>query len=216
VRIGADGPADGRRRRTPASSLLDEDYGRDRGRLRSSGRLVPLLISGVAVVVIVVALILVTSSGSGSPAVGVVKHAPTTPTGASVTNHKPKAAPFDAAKVKVAVLNGTSVLGLAGDVAKILTGDGYRKGNVSNAAVQTQGSTVVYYVTGTHTAANKVAARHVASALSLPAGSVQAAPQAVLQSCATGPTGNALGSCSANVIATVGSDKASLASSNAG
>jgi hypothetical protein len=216
VRIGADGPADGPRRRTPVSSLLDEDFARERGGLRRSGRLLPLLISAAAVVVIVVALILITGSGSGSPTVGVVKHTATTPTGASVSNQKHKPAPFDAAKVKVAVLNGTAVAGLAADVAKVLTGDGYRQGNVTNAAVQTESSTVVYYVTGAHTAANKVAAQHIAASLSLLAGSVQPAPQSALQSCATGPTGNALGSCTADAIVSVGSDKASLASSNAG
>jgi hypothetical protein len=57
---------------------------------------------------------------------------------------------------------------------------------------------------------------HVADALSLSSGSVQPASQAALQSCATGPNGNPLGSCTADVIVSVGSDKASLASSNAG
>jgi hypothetical protein len=218
VRLAADEAGGRGRRRRPASrSLIEEDFGGGGGGgRRLSGRLLPLLISAVAVVVIVVALIVITGSGSGTPSTAIVKHSATSPTGASVTNQKHKPAPFDASKVQVAVLNGTAVAGLAGDVAKVLTGDGYKQGNVTNASVQTQATTVVYYVSGSGAAVNLKDARHVASSLSLAASSVRAATQAALQNCATGPTGNALGSCSANVIVSVGTDRANLASSNAG
>jgi hypothetical protein len=216
VQIDTDPDEDAPRRRGPAGrSLLEEDFGGGGRSRRLSGRLLPLLISAVAVVVIVVALIVITGSGSGTPTTAVVQHNNTTATGASLSNHR-KIAPFNAAKVQVAVLNGTAVAGLAADVAKVLSGDGYRQGNVTNASVQTQASTIVYYATGAHGAANRRAAVHVADALSLSSGSVQPASQAALQSCATGPNGNPLGSCTADVIVSVGSDKASLASSNAG
>jgi hypothetical protein len=215
VQLAADAAGEGPRRRRPASrSLIEEDFGRDAAGRRLSGRLLPLLISAVAVVVIVIALVVITGSGSGSPSTAVVQHSTTSQTGASVTNQKHKPAPFAPSTVKVAVLNATAVSGLAGDVAKVLTGDGYKQGNVTNASIQTQTATIVYYVSGARSAVNLKDARHVASSLSLPSGSVQPATQAALQSCATGPNGTALGSCTANVIVSVGTDRASLASIN--
>ena len=72
------------------------------------------------------------------------------------------------------MLNGTAVSGLAGDVGTKLAGQGYKKGNTTNASSQTETNTFVYYVTGKAAKANKVAAQHVATALKLKPSRVRA------------------------------------------
>jgi hypothetical protein len=99
------------------------------------------------------------------------------------------------------------VNGLAADVATVLSGAGYRKGSITNAASQAQPTTTVYFMPGF-----KVDAQHVAKQLKLSSSSVQAATQSAIQACATTP-GQAATSCSGDVIVSVGQDKASLASS---
>lgn len=183
----------------------DESVG---GGGRFSGALLPILIAGLAVVVIVVGLIVISNSGGSTS--GNVNHSNTNAgtTGQTLHNKKPAPTPFSAADFKVAVLNGTAQSGLAGDVGSKLARAGYKKGNITNAASQTEGLTFVYYVSGK---ANKLAAQHVAKALTLPPSRVRKAGKSVLQSCAISATGTSLGSCSAQLIVSVGQDRVSLA-----
>jgi hypothetical protein len=175
---------------------------------RFAGRLLPLLIGGIAAAVIIAGLIVITNTGNGTTG-GQASHNSTTQTGAGLHNQKKTPVPFVPAKETVAVLNGTAQAGLAGDVGNKLSGKGYRKGNITNAANQTQAHTFVYYRAGK---ANRVAAQHVARALSLAPSRVRQAGRSVLDSCAVSPTGASLGNCTANVIVSVGQDRVNLAS----
>ncbi len=174
---------------------------------RLSGRVLPLLIGGIALAVIIAGLIVITNTG-GSSTTGQVVNTNTSQTGAGL--HKKQATPvvFKPSHVKVAVLNGTAQSGLAGDVGTKLAGEGYRKGTITNAASQTEGLTFVYYRPGN---ANKLAAQHVAKALTLPPSRVRPAGQGVLGACAISASGAPLGSCTANVIVSVGQDRVNLA-----
>ncbi|MGH2861957.1 MAG: LytR C-terminal domain-containing protein [Solirubrobacteraceae bacterium] len=175
---------------------------------RFSGAMLPLLIVGIAVVVIVAGLVVITNSGGSTPA-NVHKNASTGTTGQSLHKKQTAPAPFSPSKVTVAVLNGTAQQGLAGDVGKKLADAGFKQGNVTNAASQTDGHTFVYFV---KTKANQTAARHVAKALALPPSRVRHAGARVIQSCTISATGASLGSCGANVIVSVGQDRVNLAS----
>lgn len=209
-------PAAAASRRPPSRYVVPDgtlDAGRGRGR-GVSGRRLPLLIAAIAVVVIVIGLIVVITNKNGGATTGNVVHnsggAGQVAAGAHRGKGHVKAPPFHAGDVTVSVLNGTSVGGLAGDVGKALAGEGYKKGNISNAASQTQKHTFVYYNSGSAAAANKTAAQHVASALQLPAARVRPAGPDVLKSCATSVSGKALGGCGAGVIVAVGTDRADL------
>lgn len=193
---------------SPTLPPFDDEPG---GGGRLAGRVLPLLIGIVAIAVIIAGLIVITNAGNS--ATGNVNHNSASQTGQSLHKKHNTPIPFSAAKVTVAVLNGTAQSGLAGDVGTKLATDGYKKGNVTNAASQTEASTFVYYVTGPATSANRTAARHVAAALSLPASRVRKAGNTVLQSCKISATGASLGSCNADVIVTVGQDRVNLASS---
>lgn len=185
------------------SALADEPEPRG----RFSGRVLPLLIGGIAVVVIIAGLIVITNTGGSTNAP--VSHNNSNPTGASLHKTHKTAAPFKPATVTVAVLNGTAQSGLAGDVGSKLARDGYKKGNITNAASQTQGFTFVYYKPGK---ANLTAAQHVAKALALGASRVRRAGNSVIQSCSISAAGTSLGSCAADVIVSVGQDRVNLAS----
>ena len=175
---------------------------------RFSGALLPLVIAAVAVIVIIAGLIVITNSGGGTTSGNVSHGSPTAgTTGQSLHNKKPASKPFSAGTYTVAVLNGTAQSGLAGDVGTKLVADGYKKGNITNAAAQTEAFTTVYYVSS----ANKIAAQHIATALKLPASRVHKAGASVLQSCTISATGASLGSCSAQVIVSVGQDRENLA-----
>jgi hypothetical protein len=178
------------------------------GRRRFSGALLPLMIAAIAVIVIIAGLIVITNSGGTTS--GNVNHNNTTAgtTGQTLHNKKTAPAPFNASSFRVAVLNGTAQSGLAGVVGNKLVADGYKKGNITNAASQTQGLTFVYYVSSK---TNKVAAQHIAKSLTLPPSRVHKAGSSVLQSCTISATGASLGSCSAQVIVSVGQDRANLA-----
>jgi hypothetical protein len=224
VQIGADGEPARSPRRTISRSraipgggtiLPPED---DSGRL--GGRLLPLVIGGVAVVVIIVGLILITTSG-GASTTGNVTHSntgagSTATTGQSLSQHHAKAPVFKPASVRVSVLNGTAVANLAADVGNKLASAGYKQGNITNAASQTEPTTIVYYLPGASAKTNKTAAQHVAAELKLPASSVRPATQGAIQSCSTSVTGTVGTSCDADVIVSVGTDRADLASGNGG
>jgi hypothetical protein len=193
----------------PASASLPPLDGPRRRSL--SGRVLPLLIGGVAVVVIIVGLIVITNTGGSTT--GNINHNTGNQTGADVSGKHHAPPPFKPAKFRVAVLNGTAVSGLAGDVGSKLAGQGYKKGNTTNASSQTETNTFVYYVTGKAAKVNKVAAQRVATALKLKPSRVHPATRSSIQSCSISATGTPLNSCNADVIVSVGSDRAYLASS---
>lgn len=212
---GASGAA-APRRTAPASArpvgearfdVFEQD--RAGSRSRFGGRRLPLVIGLLAVVVIIGGLVAITQSGNGTTNSTVHGTSTTATKKSSSGSHKGtkhKAPPFTASNVTVAVLNGTAVSGLAADVAKVLSGAGYKKGSITNAASQTR-TTTVYFMPG-----YKADALHVATQLKLSSRSVRAATQTAIQACATTPTGTAT-SCSGNVIVSAGQDKASLANS---
>lgn len=96
----------------------------------------------------------------------------------------------------VAVLNGTPISGLASQVARTLTGDGFKRGLVTNAPDQQRATTLVSYLPGHRADAEAVAAR-----LGIKA-PVQPVDDNTL-SIACPPTGT----CTAEVVVTVGSDR---------
>jgi hypothetical protein len=167
----------------------------------------PFLIGGIALVVIIAGLLVITNSGGGSNP-GRAANTTTNQTGAGLHKRKTTPVAFHPSHVTVAVLNGTAQAGLAGAIGTKLVGQGYKKGNITNAASQTQGLTFVYY----RGAANKAAAQHVAKALTLSPSRVHRAGRNVLQACAISASGASLGSCAANVIVSVGQDRVNLAS----
>jgi LytR cell envelope-related transcriptional attenuator len=220
VQIRADGSGGGANPRravgAPPTRPLGEArfdvFEQERGS-RSRGRRLPLAIGLVALVVIVGGVVAILSSG-GSGASNPTGNGSNTTAGKTKTSSttgkhkgtKHKGAPFVASSVSVAVLNGTAKPGLAADVSTALSGAGYQKGSVTNAAAQSEPKTTVYF-----TAGYKSAADHVAKQLKLTDASVKPATQAAIHSCATSPTGTTT-SCSGNVIVSVGQDRASMAS----
>lgn len=183
---------------------------------RFSGAMLPLIIAVIAVAVIAAGLIVITNSGGGTTSANVNHGGNTTAgtTGQTLDKKHHSSTPFRAANVTVAVLNGTAQQGLAGKVGSKLAGDGFRQGNVTNAASQTEALTFVYFVPGRHAAANRVAAQHVAKALALPASRVRPAGSGAIQSCTISATGASLGSCGAEVIVSVGQDRVNLATAS--
>jgi len=188
------GPAGRRSAPPPRGSLLEEPPRRQWG-----GRLLLLVGVLVGVAFVIVVLLKVTANNNTLKPTSVAQKSKTTAT-------KSNSTPFNAHDVMVSVLNGTSVVGLAQDVSNALAKHGYRAGSITNAAVQTQKTTVVYYVQN-----EKSAAQHVAKTLKLKPASVLPATQAVIQSCSTTPAAT----CQGEVIVSVGADRASLASNAA-
>ena len=175
-----------------------------------SGRVLPLLIGAIAIAVIVAGIIVIKANQNSTT--GNVSHNNSAQTGQSLHRKQSAPVPFRASRVTVAVLNGTAQSGLAGAVGGKLAAQGYKKGNVTNAASQTQSLTFVYYVSDAAAKTNRIAAQHVARALSLPLSRVHKAGLTVTQSCKISATGASLGACNANVIVSVGQDRVSLAS----
>jgi LytR cell envelope-related transcriptional attenuator len=159
---------------------------------------VRFLVAGIGVLAVagvVAALLILTSSNS--------THVPTHTTARSgaasaAHQHNTGPAPFNPSSVTVAVLNGTSISGLAKRIATKLGADGYKQGAVTDGANQTQTATVVAYMPGA-----RKDALEVASALKLGSASVQAIDSST-RAIACPST-----SCTANVVVTVGQDLAS-------
>lgn len=171
-------------------------------------RLVPILIGLAVVAVIVVVLLIITNTNSSSTTV----HKSHT---VSARGKHGKSAAVVPSTVTVAVLNGTGVTNLAHDVASRLGTDGYQKGTIATAADQTHSSTIVAYLPG-----HQAAARAVAAVLNLKSASVQSVNQQAMGVACPGASGATTSStttssssaCSADVVVTVGSDLAGLAS----
>jgi hypothetical protein len=78
--------------------------------------------------------------------------------GADVASEEPGAAPLDPSTITVAVLNGTDVAGLAGQIADSVEAAGFQRGNVSNAPEQGgTAESAVLYAEGAQRAARQVA-----------------------------------------------------------
>jgi hypothetical protein len=158
----------------------------------------------VALIVVVVAVIVVTSGGGGNGTTTQSASTQVRSTSQSTNGKKaatprrtPAAAPIPAPSITVAVLNGTAQGGLASTVASQLTQAGYRQGTITNASSQDRTATVVMYTSG-----HDREAKQVASALRLPADSVQPINPDTDSTC-RGQTA----SCTATVVVTVGADR---------
>jgi hypothetical protein len=162
------------------------------------GRRFALLIGALGIVAVIAALLLATSGGGSTQTSRTAARTTNAPT----AGRSPAAPAFSPASVTVAVLNGTATNELAHRVAAKLAAAGYKQGNVATASNQTQGTTVVAYLPG---AKNRTDATHVASALKLGSGSVQAIDQSTQQVACPPPS-----ACTANVVVTVGADLATL------
>jgi len=66
---------------------------------------------------------------------------------------------IDPSQVTVAVLNGTTVTGLAADVGDAVEGAGYQLGNVTNSLDQERAESVVFYAPGAEVEAEDVGRR---------------------------------------------------------
>jgi len=66
---------------------------------------------------------------------------------------------IDPSQVTVAVLNGTTVTGLAADVGDTVENAGYQLGNVSNSLDQERAESVVFYAPGAEVEAEDVGRR---------------------------------------------------------
>jgi LytR cell envelope-related transcriptional attenuator len=173
-------------------SLLDEEPPRRRWWL--------IALSSIVAIAVIVVVLLVALGGGGSTPTS--HHKPP-------TSKKAKTPPFDTGKYHVSVLNGTAVSGLAADVFHPLGQKGFKQGQITNAATQTETTSIVYYVKKSDMAA----AQHVAGVLGIGAKSVKPVTQSAMQSCATSPS-NVKTRCTANVVVSVGSDQAHRAQSN--
>ena len=116
--------------------------------------------------------------------------------GSSSTTTSTQASKQSGTTAVVAVLNGTPVSGLAGQVSKELVQDGFKKGVVTTATNQQQQTTTVAYLPG-----HAVDAEAVSRALGLTAAPVAADSQTQAVACPDAAT------CTAQVIVTVGADR---------
>jgi hypothetical protein len=155
--------------------------------------LLPLLAGFGAIVAVIVALIVITSGGDPSPSGSAGAR-----TTASQPQSSPRAAPPHSQTV-VAVLNGTSVEGLANQVSNELAADGFVRGRVTNASSADRSVTVVSYF-GSHQAE----AEEVAETLGVSADAVEPI-DADTEASACPPADQA--PCTASVVVTVGADR---------
>ncbi|MFL5821046.1 MAG: LytR C-terminal domain-containing protein [Solirubrobacteraceae bacterium] len=130
----------------------DEPSGLDRGGRRGGRRRALAVAAGIAVVAAVgLAVVVISDTGGGGAQ----------PAGKGASAGVPSAAappggPVVRGRTTVAVLNGTTVPGLASKVANELERGGFRRGSVTNAADQQRASTTVDYAPGYQRAAREV------------------------------------------------------------
>jgi hypothetical protein len=164
---------------------------------RSRGRLfLGALVGAVALAAVAVGVIFLTGGSSKKSPSG----ASTSSANAAVAAHRTSsAAAVVPSTVRVTVLNGTDMQGLAGQVADKLTARGYRKGAVTNASDQTKTTTVIQYMP--HDQRDGLA---VAAVLKLRQSAVQPIDSATQKiACSASPLG-----CNSAVFVTVGRDLA--------
>jgi hypothetical protein len=121
-----------------------------------------LVAAAVGVVVLGVVLALVLGGGGGDNEASAPQQAPNTVAapagsdeGTSTDGEGGGARPRS--ETTVAVLNGTTITGLAGRTADELKAAGYAQGNVTDAAEQNRSATLVQYADGARREANAVA-----------------------------------------------------------
>jgi LytR cell envelope-related transcriptional attenuator len=116
------------------------------------------LLIGGAVAVAVLVIVLATSAFGGGSSKPVRNQVVSSTNGAaSSSGAAGSTGAVVPGNVTVAVLNGTSVPGLARSVANSLQHDGYKIGTVTNAPLQQHPSTIVAYGLGGRSAARAVA-----------------------------------------------------------
>jgi hypothetical protein len=171
------------------------------GSVQKEGRRFPraliVLLAGLIVVGVVVGAVLITSGGSSNNQVA-AKQSSTTAT-ASTRHRGRTVVAFNPRSIKLAVLNGTATAGLAARIAGKLDSHGYKVATTTNAASQTNTTTVVAYATG-----QRRAALAVAQSLGLQSAAVQPIDQSTQQIACPPPS-----SCANTVVVTAGSDLAS-------
>jgi hypothetical protein len=141
------GPGDRSKRRRGGGR---DDGGKRRSRARA---LVPIGAGLVALLAAAVALSGVLGGGSENEPDRNVIATPTTETAGTTTT----GGNVDRSSVTVAVLNGTTVSGLARGIANDIEAGGFRLGAVDNAADQTRSATSIEYLAGSEPAAQDIA-----------------------------------------------------------
>jgi hypothetical protein len=131
---------------TPAPAV-DDDHG------KSPLRMTLMIVGGVlAVAVVVLVLVLTVFNGSdNTKSPNTIGNAPVTTGATSTSNGKSnatKTAPLSRGDVTVAVLNGTTIPGLARSAGTKLQNAGFKLGTVTNAPDQARSATVVSYQPG--------------------------------------------------------------------
>jgi len=159
-------------------------------RRRPRGRLAALVLGGLLAVAIGAVALTGILGGGHSRASHPGPATAASPSGSGASGRH-QVASLTPAHITVAVLNGTSVAGLASAVADQLASGGYRKGIVTNAATQQHQATTVSYAPG-----RRPAAEGVAQAISVAPENIQALD----------PATRVLGR-GATVVVTVGSDR---------
>jgi hypothetical protein len=114
-----------------------------------------------AVVAIVLLFTVVLGGGSDKPSKpNTIGSTPATTASSSSTTKSTSTAstgPVDRGNVVVSVLNGTTVPGLAAQVADEIQRGGFKRGAVTNAGTQQEATTTVLYAPGQKAAAQEVA-----------------------------------------------------------
>lgn len=111
------------------------------------------LVGGGVVIVIALVLIATQLFGGGDSADRPNRAAPLSGQGSGSQGN----APLVRGKITVAVLNGTTVPGLAAQIADQVEGAGFKRGTVTNAADQQRSVTTVYYAPAGRRAAKEIA-----------------------------------------------------------
>jgi hypothetical protein len=164
-------------------------------RRRLSARNLLVAAALVAAVVVVLLVAGVFSGGGTSSPTRSAGGSPATASGGSsgATKSTPGASMPSPANTPVAVLNGTTITGLAAKAADQLTSAGYPIGTKTDAADQAQQTSQVAYATGFKTSARKIAQI-------LGISSRQVVP--------IDPSTRAVAGSNADVVVTMGADKA--------
>jgi hypothetical protein len=152
------------------------------------GRTTIALIGGGVAVLLVLALVVTGVIGGGGGDKPAAKNRVVPSTNSDTTAG---GATVDRANTTVAVLNGTTIAGLASGVATQITDGGFKRGEVRNALDNTRAATIVEYTSG-----NKPAAVEVAKTIDVGTDVVQPVPE-----------GTRLLAPTAQVIVTVGADQ---------
>jgi hypothetical protein len=152
-----------------------------------------LLYTGIGVAAVGLVVLGVVLLGGGEekpkPNVPVAELTPTpTPEAESTSSERPTTR----GDITVAVLNGTTVTGLAAGIADKLVAAGFERGTTDNFSDQARSASLVFYASG-----SKRAATEVARVLKLPTADIQPASSDTL----------ALAGDQAEVIVVVGSDQ---------